>query len=52
VIVMPLRYQDGQPLFGKALQTVMEKRPCRVIVAANPALTADGERAPAPGRVG
>jgi APA family basic amino acid/polyamine antiporter len=35
-IVMPLRYRDGAPLYGKTLQTVLAKRPCRVIVAANP----------------
>ena len=35
-IVMPLRYRDGVPLYGKALQTVLAKRPCRVIVSANP----------------
>ena len=35
-IVMPLRYRDGAPLYGKTLQTVLAKRPCRVIVSANP----------------
>jgi APA family basic amino acid/polyamine antiporter len=35
-IVMPLRYRDGAPLYGKTLQTVLGRRPCRVIVAANP----------------
>jgi APA family basic amino acid/polyamine antiporter len=35
-IVMSLRYRNGTPLYGKALQTVLAKRPCRVIVAANP----------------
>jgi APA family basic amino acid/polyamine antiporter len=35
-IVMPLRYRGGAPLYGKTLQTVLAKRPCRVIVAANP----------------
>jgi APA family basic amino acid/polyamine antiporter len=35
-IVMPLRYRDGAPLYGKTLQTVLARRPCRVIVAANP----------------
>ena len=39
---MPLRYRDGAPLYGKTLQTVLAKRPCRVIVAANPAESADG----------
>ncbi len=35
-VVMPLRYRNGKPLYGKALQTVLAKRPCRVIVAAEP----------------
>ncbi|HYU59288.1 MAG TPA: APC family permease [Solirubrobacterales bacterium] len=35
-IVMQLRYRDGTPLYGKALQTVLAERPCRVIVAAHP----------------
>jgi APA family basic amino acid/polyamine antiporter len=35
-LVMPLRYRNGAPLYGKGLQTVLAKRPCRVIVAANP----------------
>ena len=35
-IVMPLRYRHGAPLYGKTLQTVLAKRPCRVIVSANP----------------
>ena len=29
---MPLRYRAGAPLYGKTLQTVLAKRPCRVIV--------------------
>jgi APA family basic amino acid/polyamine antiporter len=36
VIVMPLRYRNGTPVYGKALQTVLAARPCRVIVAAHP----------------
>jgi basic amino acid/polyamine antiporter, APA family len=40
-IVMPLRYRNGKPLYGKTLQTVLAERPCRVIVAARP-----GERLP------
>jgi APA family basic amino acid/polyamine antiporter len=40
-IVMPLRYRNGTPLYGKTLQTVLAERPCRVIVAARP-----GERLP------
>jgi len=35
-IVMQLRYRDGMPLYGKTLQYVLAKRPCRVIVAAEP----------------
>ncbi len=41
-VVMPLRYRNGAPLYGKALQTVLAKRPCRVIVSAHPAEHADG----------
>jgi len=40
-IVMQLTYRNGTPLYGKTLQGVLAKRPCRVIVAANPA----GDRA-------
>ena len=40
-IVMPLRYRGGAPLYGKTLQTVLAKRPCRVIVSANPGELAD-----------
>ena len=35
-IVMQLRYRGGRPMYGKTLQTVLAKRPCRVIVAARP----------------
>ncbi len=35
-IVMPLRYRNGKPLYGKTLQTVLAKRPTRVIVTAQP----------------
>jgi APA family basic amino acid/polyamine antiporter len=42
-IVMPLRYRNGKPLYGKTLQTVLAKRPTRVIVAAQP-----GSAAPVP----
>jgi len=41
-IVMSLRYRNGAPLYGKTLQTVLAKRPCRVIVSANPGESADG----------
>lgn len=40
-IVMRLRYRDGKPLYGKTLQTVLAKRPCWVIVSANPAQEPD-----------
>jgi APA family basic amino acid/polyamine antiporter len=35
-IVMQLTYRNRTPLYGKTLQGVLAKRPCRVIVAANP----------------
>jgi basic amino acid/polyamine antiporter, APA family len=35
-IVMQLRYRNGRPLYGRTLQTVLAKRPTRVIVAARP----------------
>jgi APA family basic amino acid/polyamine antiporter len=35
-IVMTLSYREGKPLYGRTLQTVLARRPCRVIVAANP----------------
>jgi APA family basic amino acid/polyamine antiporter len=35
-LVMGLRYRNGAPLYGKALQTVMAERPCRVIVVGEP----------------
>jgi APA family basic amino acid/polyamine antiporter len=35
-IVMQLTYRNGTPLYGRTLQGVLAKRPCRVIVAANP----------------
>jgi APA family basic amino acid/polyamine antiporter len=35
-IVMQLRYRGGKPLYGKTLQHVLAKRPCRVLVAAEP----------------
>ena len=41
-----LRYRNGAPLYGRALQTVLAKRPCRVIVAANPTGQADGVAVP------
>ena len=44
-IVMNLRYRDGAPLYGKTLQTVLAKRPCRVIVEADPREQAEPARA-------
>jgi APA family basic amino acid/polyamine antiporter len=35
-IVIPLRYRNGAPLYGRTLQTVLAARPCRVIVSAHP----------------
>jgi APA family basic amino acid/polyamine antiporter len=37
-LVMPLRYRDGSPLYGKTLQTVLAERPTRVIVVGEPEL--------------
>ena len=41
-IVMQLRYRAGEPVYSKTLQTVLAKRPCRVIVAANPEVARAG----------
>ena len=47
-IVMPLRYRNGSPLYGKTLQTVLAKRPARVLIAARPSEAArDARRPPA-----
>src|SRR5919197_1503415 len=46
-IVMPLRYRNGSPLYGKTLQTVLAKRPTRVLVAAHPTEGPAEHRAPA-----
>jgi basic amino acid/polyamine antiporter, APA family len=35
-LVVGLRYRNGQPLYGKTLQTVLAERPCRVIVVGEP----------------
>jgi basic amino acid/polyamine antiporter, APA family len=43
-IVMQLRYRGGAPLYGKTLQTVLAKRPCRVIISANPVQLSDGSQ--------
>ena len=47
-IVMQLRYRAGEPVYSKTLQTVLAKRPCRVIVAANPEVARAGIVAAAP----
>jgi basic amino acid/polyamine antiporter, APA family len=41
-IVMQLRYRAGVPIYSTTLQTVLAKRPCRVIVAANPEVARAG----------
>jgi APA family basic amino acid/polyamine antiporter len=41
-IVMQLRYRNGTPLYGKTLETVLAKRPCRVIVSAEPEVARAG----------
>ncbi len=48
VILMPLRYRAGQPLYDKTMQTVLAKRPCRVIVAASPEDARAGQSVGAP----
>ena len=35
-LIMGLRYRNGAPLYGKTLQTVLAKRPCRVIIVGEP----------------
>ena len=47
-VVMQLRYRAGTPLYSRTLRTVLEKRPCRVIVAASPEEARAGIVAPAP----
>ncbi len=42
-LVVGLRHRNGQPLYGKTLQTVLSERPCRVIVISEPGLEADGD---------
>jgi APA family basic amino acid/polyamine antiporter len=41
-IVVPLRYRNGVPLYGRTLQAVLAARPCRVIVSADPGDGSDG----------
>jgi len=45
-IVMQLTYRNGSPLYGKTLQGVLGRRPCRVLVTANP--TGEPTRGPVP----
>ena len=47
-IVMPLRYRAGKPIYSRTLQTVLAKRPCRVIVSASPEVARAGIVAAAP----
>jgi hypothetical protein len=35
-VVMQLTYRNGVPLYGKTLKSVLGRRPCRVIVVAQP----------------
>jgi len=46
VVVMGLRYRNGQPLYGKTLQTVLAERPCRVIVVGEPGRAGSDGRGP------
>ena len=50
VVVMGLRYRDGQPVFSKALRTLLAERPCRVIVVAKPDAAGPVEGGAAAGR--
>ena len=43
-IVMQLDYRGQTPLYGRTLQTVLRRRPCRVIVVAQPQLAAAAPR--------
>jgi len=45
-IVVGLRYRNGQPLYGKTLQTVLAQRPCRVIVVGEPGRAGSDGRGP------
>jgi basic amino acid/polyamine antiporter, APA family len=45
-IVIGLRHRDGKPVFSKALQVVLDERPCRVIVVSE--RDADAERVAPP----
>jgi APA family basic amino acid/polyamine antiporter len=51
-LVVQLRYRNGTPLYGKTLQAVFGKRPCRVLVVAEPDPSREGgETAPAPAHI-
>jgi APA family basic amino acid/polyamine antiporter len=51
VILMPLRYVNGEPVISKALRTVLAERPARVIVSATPeGVEGKGEGANVPAR--
>jgi APA family basic amino acid/polyamine antiporter len=52
-VVMGLRYRNGQPLYGKTLQTVLAERPTRVIVVGEPgrARASGGVGKPPPPRI-
>ena len=47
-IVIGLRYRNGEPLYGKTLQTVFAERPCRVIVVGEPGAARKAAAAPVP----
>lgn len=47
-IVMQLRYRNGKPLYSKTLEDVMAKRPCRVLVTADPQAARAGFVPPSP----
>jgi nucleotide-binding universal stress UspA family protein len=47
-IVMQLRYRAGVPTFSNTISAVLAKRPCRVIVAANPERARAGIVVPVP----
>jgi APA family basic amino acid/polyamine antiporter len=46
-VVVGLRYRKGVPMYDKTLQTVLERRPCRVIVVSDPSVHATPELVPA-----
>jgi APA family basic amino acid/polyamine antiporter len=50
-IVMQLPYRNETPVYSKALQTVLRKRPCRVIVTADCGPARDDGRSAVAGAV-